>query len=584
MFKNTIEKKQKKEKQPDEKTNSKYSPSEKNRIPEKKKPFASTIFQTKSASNLPNFQAPVNKGTVASHHPIQNRTSQLYLQKIKFRVSSGAVKTASKDKAEKQALTAPELALCANASISANCKNNNLFYSATAAENNQNALAKEPILSNPVFATSPFVTFSTLHAKNLQTSANQSNVKLSKNSLINQKDTKNGYSSVSKQASTNVSSPTNLDCSSSLDKSVYSCNQSLSNQMTSDLTFNSLKFHSGEAAAIAECLHFKEKTNNNFTSNFLINGNSKCIKSLHDCASAVNNKIGKEKTDKTNKEDEYAGLNGVKELKGNFEQKGNYQTQFAFCDNLASASQENFEKNGNSNYNFNNQNQSQTTTICLNLSNLSSLNLSNSLKSFSSTLFNNSNTNNNFGETHTRKKLGKKLKELKVKHKRLSKEGSYNCGRWQPEEHQRFIVAIMKYGNEWKQVQKHVGTRSSTQARSHAQKFFVKIKKSNVFHFNVDLSKNSIKTLHEMANSLNTDEYFNAIKALNCVAFERKAGNAANAASQNLQANAARRNSGSQGSGNNNGQKRKVKKEEVRNVIDLNNFYFSDLNGNFNIM
>jgi len=350
--------------------------------------------------------------------------------------------------------------------------------------------------------------------------------------------------------------------------------------MTSDLTFNSLKFHSGEAAAIAECLHFKEKTNNNFTSNFLINGNSKCIKSLHDCASAVNNKNGKQKTDKTNKEDEYAGLNGVKELKGNFEQKGNYQTQFAFCDNLASASQENFEINGNSNYNFNNQNQSQTTTICLNLSNLSSLNLSNSLNSFSSSLYNNS-TNNNFGETHTRKKLGKKLKELKVKHKRLSKEGSYNCGRWQPEEHQRFIVAIMKYGNEWKQVQKHVGTRSSTQARSHAQKFFVKIKKSNVFHFNVDLSKNSIKTLHEMANSLNTDEYFNAIKALNCVAFERKAGNGANATSQHSQANAARSNSGSQGSGNKNGQKRKVKKEEVRNVIDLNNFYFSDLNGNF---
>jgi SHAQKYF class myb-like DNA-binding protein len=121
-----------------------------------------------------------------------------------------------------------------------------------------------------------------------------------------------------------------------------------------------------------------------------------------------------------------------------------------------------------------------------------------------------------------KKKLKKNLKDNRIKHKRLSKEGSYNCGRWQPEEHERFIEAIMKFGNEWKQVQKYVGTRSSTQARSHAQKFFVKIKRANVLDFNIDLSKNSIKNLHEMANNLNTDDYLNAIKALNCVAFERK--------------------------------------------------------------
>jgi SHAQKYF class myb-like DNA-binding protein len=103
------------------------------------------------------------------------------------------------------------------------------------------------------------------------------------------------------------------------------------------------------------------------------------------------------------------------------------------------------------------------------------------------------------------------------------REGNFHCGRWQQDEHQRFIEAILKYGNEWKQVQKHVGTRSSTQARSHAQKFFVKIKKSNLFEFNFDLSKNSIKTLHNLTTNLNGEEYVNAIKALNCVAFERKA-------------------------------------------------------------
>ena len=36
------------------------------------------------------------------------------------------------------------------------------------------------------------------------------------------------------------------------------------------------------------------------------------------------------------------------------------------------------------------------------------------------------------------------------------------------------------YGKEWKKVEEHVGTRSSTQARSHAQKFFVKLLKKNM--------------------------------------------------------------------------------------------------------
>ncbi len=33
------------------------------------------------------------------------------------------------------------------------------------------------------------------------------------------------------------------------------------------------------------------------------------------------------------------------------------------------------------------------------------------------------------------------------------------------------------YGNEWRKVQEYIGTRSSTQARSHAQKFFIRLKK-----------------------------------------------------------------------------------------------------------
>ena len=49
-------------------------------------------------------------------------------------------------------------------------------------------------------------------------------------------------------------------------------------------------------------------------------------------------------------------------------------------------------------------------------------------------------------------------------------------GRWSPEEHNLFLEGLVLYSNEWKRVQEHIGTRSSTQSRSHAQKFFIRIR------------------------------------------------------------------------------------------------------------
>ena len=50
----------------------------------------------------------------------------------------------------------------------------------------------------------------------------------------------------------------------------------------------------------------------------------------------------------------------------------------------------------------------------------------------------------------------------------------YNTGRWTDEEHRRFMEGIEIYGKDWKKVQQHVGTRSSAQSRSHAQKVLAK--------------------------------------------------------------------------------------------------------------
>ena len=56
-------------------------------------------------------------------------------------------------------------------------------------------------------------------------------------------------------------------------------------------------------------------------------------------------------------------------------------------------------------------------------------------------------------------------------------EGDINKGRWEKDEHIRFLKALKQHKKEWKKVQEVVGTRTSTQARSHAQKFFQKLKK-----------------------------------------------------------------------------------------------------------
>ena len=58
-----------------------------------------------------------------------------------------------------------------------------------------------------------------------------------------------------------------------------------------------------------------------------------------------------------------------------------------------------------------------------------------------------------------------------------SNQNEYNSGRWTNEEHEKFLEGILKFGNEWKKIQSIIKTRSSTQARSHAQKFFLRIKK-----------------------------------------------------------------------------------------------------------
>ena len=75
-------------------------------------------------------------------------------------------------------------------------------------------------------------------------------------------------------------------------------------------------------------------------------------------------------------------------------------------------------------------------------------------------------------------------------------------GRWSLMEHVRFLEALKTYGKNWKKVEEYVATRTSTQARSHAQKFFANIIKNNMTmeQFLEKISYDAINQLKRIAH------------------------------------------------------------------------------------
>ena len=56
-------------------------------------------------------------------------------------------------------------------------------------------------------------------------------------------------------------------------------------------------------------------------------------------------------------------------------------------------------------------------------------------------------------------------------------EKPMNRGHWSKEEKTRFIQAIQLHGKNWKKIVECVGSRTNNQIRSHAQKYFLKLKR-----------------------------------------------------------------------------------------------------------
>jgi SHAQKYF class myb-like DNA-binding protein len=107
---------------------------------------------------------------------------------------------------------------------------------------------------------------------------------------------------------------------------------------------------------------------------------------------------------------------------------------------------------------------------------------------------------------------------------------SYNQGRWTSLEHYKFLEALKRYGKEWQKVQQHVNTRTSTQARSHAQKFFVKLDKKSLTleEFLKDLDLEDVKRNLLSAGADNTD--YDEEREVNIIANKKLRGSVMNLA------------------------------------------------------
>ena len=74
-------------------------------------------------------------------------------------------------------------------------------------------------------------------------------------------------------------------------------------------------------------------------------------------------------------------------------------------------------------------------------------------------------------------------------------------GRWSEKEHYLFLLAVKEYGKDWKKIESFVKTRSSTQARSHAQKVL-----KDELYANLDEEINRLERLYHFSDAIDSEQ------------------------------------------------------------------------------
>ena len=89
-----------------------------------------------------------------------------------------------------------------------------------------------------------------------------------------------------------------------------------------------------------------------------------------------------------------------------------------------------------------------------------------------------------------------------------------NRGKWSQEENRAFVEGILKYGNNWKQIQTDIPTRTWLQIKTHAQKFFLKLQRISIPIVYLNYSYSTVNYFQKMLLSLNKEKLDEVITIL----------------------------------------------------------------------
>eukprot|EP00826_Nyctotherus_ovalis_P064535 TRINITY_DN9470_c0_g1_i10.p1 TRINITY_DN9470_c0_g1~~TRINITY_DN9470_c0_g1_i10.p1 ORF type:complete len:157 (+),score=31.19 TRINITY_DN9470_c0_g1_i10:141-611(+) len=94
-------------------------------------------------------------------------------------------------------------------------------------------------------------------------------------------------------------------------------------------------------------------------------------------------------------------------------------------------------------------------------------------------------------------------KEKKKVDKKSGRKEEVKMGRWTEAEHKLFLEAMETYGNSWEKVRLHIGTRTTAQIRSHAQKYYtgLRMKAIKKYKENPDAEKAIFVVTREYINT-----------------------------------------------------------------------------------
>ena len=105
--------------------------------------------------------------------------------------------------------------------------------------------------------------------------------------------------------------------------------------------------------------------------------------------------------------------------------------------------------------------------------------------------------------------LGKKVKfnvyeetELKGNKIFITTKHQKKAERWNKDERFKFLEALYNFGDNWKIIKKYIKSRSDVQVRSHAQKFFLKLRKFKDDSLGIDFTKGFYKNNRDMIKKL----------------------------------------------------------------------------------